>query len=668
MAVSHPVEGVKRPATFHVCLIKPSKYDDEGFVIRHWRGVLPNNTLACLHGLTEDIRRRELLGNVDLRVRLLDEAVMPIPIEEIASLSRSPGQQVVAALVGVQTNQFCRAADIAFALRREEVPVIIGGFHVSGMMAMFSEVSPEIRQLLAAGATVVAGEVEHRWSEILRDALKGALKPVYNFLGDPPDLSCVPGPIIDKRYMRKFAASKIATLDCSRGCPFRCSFCTIINVQGRKNRHRSAECVAETMRHWYREAGINFYFITDDNFARNPEWEAIFDRLIQLRELEKIPIDFMIQVDALCHTIPRFVRKAARAGCASVFIGVESLNPRNLQDAGKTQNNVAEYGKLIDAWHEVGVATQVGYIIGLPHDTEESVRNDVDRLIRDVRPDRAAFFMMTPLPGSQDHRCMIEAGAQVASDYNLFDSCHETTLHPAMKEGAWTRAYRNAWERFYSFENMKTILSRATCENYWGTFRGLFWYKHSACSEGIHPMLSGFLRLKDRTTRRAGYPLESPLTHLRRRVPEIARFAWSGIRLTLEMEELWLQTRKRSELEQRVLAELSRMGAELRRKVRVSDLQTAYAKVKAYAPTIKVPSRFRLLVQEASLIRISPFRETRSDLAAYWREVEQKARRGRIKLLLQSGAIALNALREVRLMASFLIALAAKEDYEPSRW
>ena len=167
------MDGVKRPATFHVCLIKPSKYDDEGFVIRHWRGVLPNNTLACLHGLTEDIRRRELLGNVDLRVRLLDEAVMPIPIEEIASLSRSPGQQVVAALVGVQTNQFCRAADIAFALRREEVPVIIGGFHVSGMMAMFAEVSPEIRQLLAAGATVVAGEVEHRWSEILRDALEG---------------------------------------------------------------------------------------------------------------------------------------------------------------------------------------------------------------------------------------------------------------------------------------------------------------------------------------------------------------------------------------------------------------------------------------------------------------------------------------------------------------
>ena len=667
MPASYFANGIKRPATLYLCLIKPSRYDDEGFVIRHWRGVLPNNTLACLHGLTEDTRQRGLLGNVDLRVRLLDEAVMPVHIEELARLHRSPDRQVLVALVGVQTNQFCQAADIAFALRREDVPVMIGGFHVTGIMAMFPEPSPDIRQLLAAGVTVVAGEVEHRWSEILRDALQGALKPVYNFLGDLPDLSYAPGPIIDKEYMRKFTASKIATLDCSRGCPFHCSFCTIINVQGRKNRHRSAECVAETVRHGYREAGITFYFITDDNFARNPEWEAIFDRFIQLRESEEIPARFMIQVDAVSHAIPGFVQKAARAGCASVFIGVESLNPRNLRAVGKTQNNVAQYKALIDAWHEAGVATQVGYIIGMPNDTEESVKNDVDRLIREMRPDRAAFFMMTPLPGSEDHRRMIEAGAQIASDYNLFDSCHETMLHPAMKEGAWTRAYRSAWERFYSFENMKAILSRATRENYWDTFRGLFWYKHSACHEGMHPMLSGLFRLKDRRTRRGGWPIESPLLHLRRRVPELARFALSGIRLTLEMEELWLQTRKRSEVEQHVLAELSRMGAELRRRIRVSDIQAAYSAVKTHAPTVKVPSRLHLLVQRASLFRVSPFRQTRNDLAAYWRELEQKARRGRIQLLLQTGAIALKGLQEARLMASFLIALVGKEDFEPSR-
>ena len=227
----------------------------------------------------------------------------------------------------------------------------------------------------------------------------------------------------------------------------------------------------------------------------------------------------MIQVDALSDTIPGFIQKAARAGCSSVFIGVESLNSRNLRDVGKDQNNVMKYGKLIDAWRSAGVATQVGYIIGLPHDTEESVKSDIDRLMSDVRPDRASFFMMTPLPGSEDHRRMTMSGAELASDYNLFDSCHETMLHPLLKGGAWTQAYRTAWERFYSFENMRAILSRTTPENYWDTFRGLFWYKHSACCEGMHPMLSGLLRLKDRRTRRCGWPIESALQHLRRRVP-----------------------------------------------------------------------------------------------------------------------------------------------------
>jgi hypothetical protein len=86
----------------------------------------------------------EILGDVDLRVHLIDEAVMPFRVEQLVAISHSPGQQVLAALVGVQTNQFCRAADIALALRREGIPVLIGGFHVSGMMAMFPTISPEI--------------------------------------------------------------------------------------------------------------------------------------------------------------------------------------------------------------------------------------------------------------------------------------------------------------------------------------------------------------------------------------------------------------------------------------------------------------------------------------------------------------------------------------------
>ena len=366
------MKAATRTCIFHLFLVRPSRYDDEGFVIRHWRAVVPSNSLACLYGLTEDVRQRRALGEADLRIYVVDEAVDKMPLDRIFRLNRRTGERVLVCLVGVQTNQFCRAADIALALRQKQVAVMIGGFHISGMLAMFPTVSPEIQQLLDAGVSVVAGEVEHRWADLLRDACDGKLKPIYRFLDDPPDLSDAPRPIKHKQFTARHIHSNYGTIDCSRGCPFNCSFCTIINVQGRKTRYRSPECIEHTIRHAYRESGVSLYFFTDDNFARNPAWEQIFDRLIALRDNEGIAIEFVIQADVPSHKTPGFIDKAVRAGCCTVFIGMESLNPRNLQATGKTQNHVQEYRAAIAAWQEARVTTIVGYIIGFPHDTEES--------------------------------------------------------------------------------------------------------------------------------------------------------------------------------------------------------------------------------------------------------------------------------------------------------
>ena len=98
-----------RPSFFHVFLVRPSKYDDEGLAIRHWRAVVPSNSLACLYGLTEDVRQRRALGEVDLRIYVVDEAVDKVPLDRIFRLNRRVGERVLVCLVGVQTNQVCRA-------------------------------------------------------------------------------------------------------------------------------------------------------------------------------------------------------------------------------------------------------------------------------------------------------------------------------------------------------------------------------------------------------------------------------------------------------------------------------------------------------------------------------------------------------------------------------
>jgi hypothetical protein len=251
---------------------------------------------------------------------------------------------------------------------------------------------------------------------------------------------------------------------------------------------------------------------------------------------------------------------------------------------------------------------------------------------------------------------MIEAGAPMEADYNRFDCFHETMLHPHMQDGAWTRAYAEAWRRFYSLDNMKAILSRTPPEKYWDVFHNLVWYKNSIVNEGMHPMQAGLVRLKDRVSRRACFPRESRLAHLRRRIPEICKLLRGALRLTLEMEELWLATRKRGEAEVCVLEELALMRAE-RRRLRISELQAAYVRAKAQIPSIDVPSRLSLFREQASLLRVSHLRQTRRDLARFWIAVRRQFRHGRFWTLLRVDRIALNALREIRLAAGFLTAM-----------
>lgn len=128
------------------------------------------------------------------------------------------------------------------------------------------------------GVTIFAGEAEGRFEFVIVDAAAGRLRPIYNFMKELPGIDGAPLPFLPRRYIERTIGSS-ASFDAGRGCPYQCSFCTIINVQGRKSRYRSADDVEHIVRlNWAQ--GIRKFFITDDNFARNKEWESTFDCLI----------------------------------------------------------------------------------------------------------------------------------------------------------------------------------------------------------------------------------------------------------------------------------------------------------------------------------------------------------------------------------------------------
>ena len=353
------------------------------------------------------------------------------------------------------------------------------------------------------GLSLFAGEAEGRLDEVLRDAAAGTLKPIYNYMDDLPGIEGTPIPLMAAQRVQRTAGG-VTSFDAGRGCPYQCSFCTIINVQGRKSRRRSPQDIEKIVRVNYAQ-GLRSFFITDDNFARNKDWEPILDRLIHLREVEKLNIGFIIQVDTLCHKLPNFVEKCARAGVRRVFIGLENINPANLIGAKKRQNKITEYRRMLLAWKKARVITYAGYILGFPHDTVESILHDIDVIKRELPVDLLEFFYLTPLPGSEDHLKLKRAGAPLDADLNRYDLNHTCTTHPRISRADWERAYALAWQRYYTTEHITTVLRRVASTNA-NASNALFlitWFKGSIDFEKIHPLESGFLRLKSRRDRRS---------------------------------------------------------------------------------------------------------------------------------------------------------------------
>jgi hypothetical protein len=509
---------------FQLILIKPSHYDDDGYLIRWWRAMSPSNSLASVYGIAADCAEQKVLGSdIAIDIAVMDETNTRIDVPVLIEKFRRHGNLGCVALVGVQSNQYPRALDIARPFRAAGIPVAIGGFHISGCLSMLDGQAVELDACREMGIAMFAGEAEGRLEIMLRDAAAGELKPLYNFMNDLPSIKGTPAPFLPKQYVMR-TLGQSASFDAGRGCPYQCSFCTIINVQGRKSRFRSPDDIEQLVRLNFAQ-GVSSFFITDDNFARNKEWELIFDRLIELRERDQIPIRLLIQVDTLCHKIPNFILKAKRAGVTKVFIGLENINPDNLAAAKKRQNKITEYRKMLLAWKAQGIITFAGYILGFPADTPATIRRDIAIIQQELPVDLLEFFCLTPLPGSEDHQTLWKNGVAMNSDLNIYDTEHVCTAHPRMSAQDWRDIYHEAWSLYYTPEHMKTLLRRAAANGVpvGNLAKYLLTFSTTDRLEQVHPLQGGILRLKHPSERRPGLPQENPWGFW-------PRFVWDTIR------------------------------------------------------------------------------------------------------------------------------------------
>jgi radical SAM superfamily enzyme YgiQ (UPF0313 family) len=524
--------------TFKVILIKPSHYDADGYVIQWWRSLVPSNSLASMYGLMAECAAAKSLGDdVDIDIEAYDECNTVIDVKGAIRKIGSAKSGFVG-LVGVQSNQFPRTLDIARELRAAGVTVVIGGFHVSGCLSMLPEMPDDLKAALDLGVILFAGEGEGRVAALLREIDGGKTKPIYNYLSDMPEMAAATLPILPRWAVTR-VAGHYTSFDAGRGCPFQCSFCTIINVQGRKSRYRTPDDVEAIVRANAAQ-GITRFFVTDDNFARNKNWEPILDRLIELREQHDFNIKLLLQVDTLCHRIPNFIPKAARAGCTAVFIGLENINPESLMGTKKRQNKIWEYRDMLQAWKKAKVMTYAGYILGFPTDTPESIARDIEIIKKELPIDILEFFFLTPLPGSEDHKKLLMRGVPMDPDMNKYDLEHACTAHPLMTQETWERVYADAWQQYYTDEHMEKVMRRAVVA---GISRrklldSLVLFSGAARIEGVHPLQFGYVRRKVRTQRRYGMPIVNPLVFYPWRAYDALRAAGQWLRRMLRYRRI----------------------------------------------------------------------------------------------------------------------------------
>ena len=159
---------------FCLVLVKPSHYDDEGYVIQWLRSAIPSNSLAAVYGIAKELAEQKVLGDdVAIDIHPFDETNTRIRPDRLARLIEKAGAGMVM-LIGVQTNQVPRSLEIARQLRARGIQVGIGGFHMSGVIAMIGGEDAALKEAQAMGVSIFAGEAEGRLDVVLRDAADGA--------------------------------------------------------------------------------------------------------------------------------------------------------------------------------------------------------------------------------------------------------------------------------------------------------------------------------------------------------------------------------------------------------------------------------------------------------------------------------------------------------------
>ena len=438
-----------------ILFISPSSYDASNNLLKSHMAFIPSRTLPYLAALSTVHHKFEM----QIIDELVEDAQFGLDVDLVV-------------LTGMVTH-VVRAVDIARKYRAQGAKVIIGGPGVYSCKDYVEESN--------AFDSIVLGEADELWQNIIDDFDRDRLQPVYRCTSYP-SLAHLPFArfdLINKQRYRKSSIDKnnpLLPIETSRGCPYNCKFCMVTNFFGKKIRHRPiSDVIAEIAHH-----RIKDIVFTDDNIIADPNYaQELF------RALRPLGVEWFGQFDTTICRKPELLRLAYECGCGVAFLGIESIDNDNLIEMNKPHNIKNSLKEIGDAFRHTKVSVHASIIFGLDYDTEASMIETVDALIKN-NIDALIPWILTPFPGTALYDEMKTQGRLIHENYSLFDGAHVVYYPKLMKPQQLSEAY---WRIFRQFYKTRPIIKRLFCFEKGAVLEQLFYdlYVSHLVRKMIHP-------------------------------------------------------------------------------------------------------------------------------------------------------------------------------------
>jgi len=356
------------------------------------------------------------------------------------------------------TSTAIKAYRMAKRLKAQDIPVIIGGTHPTFL--------PD--EALEYADFVIRGEGEHALVELLEYLEKGtpALSGIRGLsyrdrdgrnVHNPSrefieDLDSLPEP--DFSLVHNWSPSNPYPVSTSRGCPYDCTFCSVVRMFGRSYRFKSVEATLKEMK-YVASVSKATKFIVDDNFAANNRRTK---QILRGMIAEGIKTRWSAQVRPDVARDPELLRLMADSGCHTLFIGFESINPRTLEEYNKKQSR-EDIISCIRTVREHGIHIHGMFVLGADTDDVETIRGTAD-FATSLGIDTVQFMILTPLPGTPLLHDMTKSGRLLHTDWSKYDAQYVVFRPRLMSPTTLQIETFRAMGRFYSWRYILGHLAR----------------------------------------------------------------------------------------------------------------------------------------------------------------------------------------------------------------